>query len=422
MHTHTGTVNQLTALAAFALIGTTAGAADFFWTGAENFNVNTPGNYSLNGVEDGPITLPTEPPDADDSIIWAYDDNYMRNMFVGDEFKELGALQIIRNAFDLGSPFPFINNGGDNPVRESLVFHGLAIDHTQVTVDPVNGGRTVEVLRPAVENTIFNINLAVTIASGFESVTEGNPPTGLDVLVAGGGTKVINVTGGQLAIDGSIGEFGGVSASIEKLGFSTMKVTGDFGITGDVFLNQGQINLFKGFQSPGTLQISGPGPGTFKRFHLHDDQDYKFTGITINAGSEDLLAPEVVLAEGTYSYADLETLGVDEFFTQQIVADGDNEGNGTLTVGEFVVPELFGDYNDDGVVDAADYTTWRDNEDLPVTLPNDSTPGNVTAEDYTVWSNAYGSAAAATGAAVPEPTAVAMILTGLVTVLPRRRV
>jgi alpha-galactosidase len=64
-----------------------------------------------------------------------------------------------------------------------------------------------------------------------------------------------------------------------------------------------------------------------------------------------------------------------------------------------------GDYNDDGVVDAADYTVWRNNLGSSESLPNDASPG-VTPEDYDVWKEHFGetAAGAASSTAVPEPT------------------
>lgn len=72
---------------------------------------------------------------------------------------------------------------------------------------------------------------------------------------------------------------------------------------------------------------------------------------------------------------------------------------------EVIAPFLAGDYNDDGIVDAADYTVWRDGSTL---LNETVTPGFVTEEDYTVWQDNYGSASAAL-VAVPEPTTVWML-------------
>jgi len=58
---------------------------------------------------------------------------------------------------------------------------------------------------------------------------------------------------------------------------------------------------------------------------------------------------------------------------------------------------LTGDYNNDGVVNAADYVVWRKSNGQNVTLPNDSTPGTVSAADYTVWRANFGQTAAASG-------------------------
>ena len=51
---------------------------------------------------------------------------------------------------------------------------------------------------------------------------------------------------------------------------------------------------------------------------------------------------------------------------------------------------ISGDYNGNGVVDAADYTVWRDNLGKSVTLPNDTTPGTVVQADFDVWKNNFG--------------------------------
>ncbi|WP_146590455.1 sialidase family protein [Posidoniimonas polymericola] len=84
-----------------------------------------------------------------------------------------------------------------------------------------------------------------------------------------------------------------------------------------------------------------------------------------------------------------------------------------------VTEPLLGDFNNDGVVDAADYSVWRDNLGASITLPNEDpsvTPGTVSEQDYETWRKNYGAVAAApsTGGAreVPEPAA-AWLLPGL---------
>jgi hypothetical protein len=80
---------------------------------------------------------------------------------------------------------------------------------------------------------------------------------------------------------------------------------------------------------------------------------------------------------------------------------------------------LPGDYNNNGVVDAADYVLWRNN---PSSLQNEgASPGTVDQADYEFWRSQYGKGSAGAGAAlassaVPEPGAcwlAAMAMLGL---------
>jgi PEP-CTERM motif len=80
---------------------------------------------------------------------------------------------------------------------------------------------------------------------------------------------------------------------------------------------------------------------------------------------------------------------------------------------------LAGDYNGNGVVDAADYTVWRDKLGQSVTIPGDTTPGTVVQADYDVWKNNFGAhAGSGSGAlsvgAVPEPATWLLGLIGFV--------
>jgi hypothetical protein len=69
-----------------------------------------------------------------------------------------------------------------------------------------------------------------------------------------------------------------------------------------------------------------------------------------------------------------------------------------------------GDYNENDVVDAADYVVWRNN---PATLPNEgASPGTVNQADYEFWRGRFGATSAASAglsAAVPEPSAVILV-------------
>jgi len=93
-----------------------------------------------------------------------------------------------------------------------------------------------------------------------------------------------------------------------------------------------------------------------------------------------------------------------------------------------VEPEPFaGDYNDDGVVDSADYVTWRKNIDLQLPLDNETeTPGSVDSGDYNAWVTNYGNSEFGSGGlsaehavVVPEPAAIACFALALCSLIVR---
>jgi hypothetical protein len=67
-----------------------------------------------------------------------------------------------------------------------------------------------------------------------------------------------------------------------------------------------------------------------------------------------------------------------------------------------VVAPLAGDFNLDGVVDAADYTVWRDGQST------DSGPAG-----YALWAGNFGAMMAANSTSVPEPSAFASLITAI---------
>jgi len=92
--------------------------------------------------------------------------------------------------------------------------------------------------------------------------------------------------------------------------------------------------------------------------------------------------------------------------------------DGTLCAGACIVPGT-GDYNGDGVVDAADYTIWRDTLGSQLDLRADGTgDGMVNEADYVFWNDRFGNVVGtSSGAAVPEPTSVVLVIAGLLAVV-----
>jgi hypothetical protein len=91
----------------------------------------------------------------------------------------------------------------------------------------------------------------------------------------------------------------------------------------------------------------------------------------------------------------------------------------------YIIPQAFpppGDYNGDGIVDAADYTVWRDtagqtgaNLAADGTGPGGTPDGVVDALDYQFWVDHFGTASgsgADSQGTVPEPTSCILIILG----------
>ena len=145
-------------------------------------------------------------------------------------------------------------------------------------------------------------------------------------------------------------------------------------------------------------------------------------------------AAQTVAASGLFARLTVDTTGLTEGtfdllladvlpeidggpFATRLVADDGNLHpltiiNGTLSISGSNLP---GDYNSNGVVDAADYTRWRDQLGMSVTLVNENpaatTPGLVDQEDYVYWQSRFGATVGnSSTAAVPEPFSWLLVL------------
>ncbi|TWT90293.1 hypothetical protein Mal64_06780 [Pseudobythopirellula maris] len=91
---------------------------------------------------------------------------------------------------------------------------------------------------------------------------------------------------------------------------------------------------------------------------------------------------------------------------------------------EVVSVSLPGDYNTNGVVDAADFTVWRDQLGMNATLANENpaalTPGVVDQEDYDFWVSQFGETLETAAVGVPEPAAIGLAIALFAAVAGRR--
>jgi hypothetical protein len=99
----------------------------------------------------------------------------------------------------------------------------------------------------------------------------------------------------------------------------------------------------------------------------------------------------------------------------QVFSPGGNwkaitRSDGTFSLQPLTAGGVLGDYNGNGVVDAADYVQWRNGGPL---MNESASLGAVDDEDYTFWRSRFGiSAAGGAQASVPEPGTLLLCLFG----------
>ena len=128
---------------------------------------------------------------------------------------------------------------------------------------------------------------------------------------------------------------------------------------------------------------------------------------------------EVPLSELTAGGANLKDSGLQDgtFFRIALATNSDSANAFYMDNFRLLteVSGLSGDYNNNGVVDAADYTVWRDNVGQPEgSLLNDDAGGVIGQAQYDAWRDNYGAVSGAislsASAAVPEPMGSSLVL------------
>jgi len=251
------------------------------------------------------------------------------------------------SGFDFARPI-VIDTGLNGATRTTRMNSANAASTTQTFSGPISGAGSYR--RLAGGTTVF---------SGANSFTGG-----------------VTVEGGTLTASGAAA----------TLGAGNVTVTG-----GNISISSGVTNAIA---DTATLSLLGGGTAGVADIAFAD------LGAGINERVAALLLNGAPQANGTYgSAASSATFKLDEYFT----------GSGILTVGPAGVP---GDYNGNGIVDGADYVLWRKGGPLQNEVDN---PGTVNAADYDAWRARFGNTSGSgseleSGAAVPEPSAVLMVM------------
>ncbi|HEX3600347.1 MAG TPA: SMP-30/gluconolactonase/LRE family protein [Lacipirellulaceae bacterium] len=265
-------------------------------------------------------------------------------------------------------------------------------------------------------------------------------PDGSKVYVAnlgGGNVARFNVDGSSAGSPLALPSGAGAEASSMAFASASELLVGSFA-DGGVAISNSEVSAFPGYlvaPSPAItgatglmihdndLYVSGLFTSSIRRFALSNGQIDSSWGITGVGFPQDLAeAPDgngflagilgfAAGGGGISRYSFDGTLLSTFAMTSQ---NGFTEATAFL-----VVPtSLIGDFNSDGVVDAADYVVWR-NASPTAALPNDRTPGLVDATDFDDWRANFGKSQPASGAAlgsgpVPEPASILLFLFAII--------
>jgi T5SS/PEP-CTERM-associated repeat protein len=249
-----------------------------------------------------------------------------------------------------------------------------------------------------------------------------NSATGRIISGGGGATvfydDVVNNGEIRTSTNGFTVFFGGVSGSGSFTGTGTVNFEGDLNPGSSPATVDFAGDVAFGVDAILNMEIGGATPGTqydqlVVQGNLSLDGELSVStlpGFTPAAGQSFNILDWFGTRSGTFSSLTLPTLAGLTWNTSQLYTTG--------VLSLINAAGLAGDYNQDGRVNAADYTVWRNNLGSGTALPNDDTPG-VGPDDYTRWKMHFGessgSGAGATGFAsayvtVPEPASLALLL------------
>lgn len=361
----------------------------------------------------------------------------------GDEFTgstlTVGDDDVFTGTLVDGSAFIFAGNRSDDIVGLELIRVSIpALDTTPQVIDTADHGRpsglragqTLTVREGGVLGNYFE-----TVDGSTLSIEGGR--LGEDAAVVNG---TVNISGGDVerAFIGGIGSVvnitsGTIGNQSEAQVGSTFNISGGeigseftaeagsvVNITGGAFKEEfdasGEVNVTGGDLGPDFTARSGSvvnlSGGTFGT-----DLSFRF-GSEVNVFGSSLLLDGVLLDDSLQAGETL-SLGGEDRLLSGVFTDGsafsfdfDEIGRGALTV--TLIETIPGDYNADGLVNAADYTVWRDSLDGVVAglAAGGNRDGQITDADYLVWRDNFGRQAILAGSVsttIPEPAALLML-------------
>ncbi len=315
---------------------------------------------------------------------------------------------------------------------------------------PNNSNEVGGLVQAADGNTVMFLQGLVTNA-GSISLTGGaldnnNHPLSNTGIVNGSGivrtggltsTGAINIGGGDLDVFGNVtnngtvaiqgarmayfygdvdgaGNYTGAGTAVYLAGFSPGNSPAAVSFAGNAVLaTTSTLNIELGGTDPGAeydqLLVSGA-------LSLGGFLNVSLTGGFTPAANQSFDILDWGTLSGAFNTIQLPDLsGGLEWNTSQLYTTG------VLSVAS---PGLLGDYNQNGIVDAADYVVWRKNEGTNNVLPNDSIGGTIGHAQYDEWRAQFGqttSSGSIASAPVPEPSSIRVLAIVCCGLFARRR-
>jgi hypothetical protein len=260
-----------------------------------------------------------------------------------------------------------------------------------------------------------NVDVATNTSVTFENALNlgGNTAT-----KTGGGTMLVNNDLPHLAISGSVDVQGGTLGGGGRVGGSLSSsggtvAPGEGESTGLLVVNG---NYSQDGSSSLEIKIGG----------LESKFDYDVLAVLGGADLAGTLAVSLIDGFTPTAGQQFTVLTSSGITNNGLSLSGPDASMFSMDVGalnvilEFGAASLAGDYNGDGTVNAADYTLWQDTLGQNVAAGSGADgngDGTINASDYGVWKTNFGTtsgSATASGAAVPEPTNLVLVCTGLI--------
>lgn len=264
----------------------------------------------------------------------------------------------------------------------------------------------------------WNVQSASFAGSGTDGVFDALDPDGVTTGVGvwefnfeNGGTRPFQVLNNLSINNGLDATTGGTRSSRLDLKLAAAPT-----VVGGIPQNLGLFDVDSDNDGTGIIQGTGSMSGTFSSA---DGATQYADGATVSAIFGSTKYNWTISYQGNIGWTDQ---------VNSLVSSIDQVGGRDIVlIGQSieVAPGLAGDFNNDGKVNAADYTTWRDKLGSSTALPNDNGLGTpVGSAHYDLWKSNFqpGAGSGALGAAaVPEPAALATCLVGVIGLLSLRR-